>query len=81
MYYAGDMYASEDSEWDNPYVLASAVYVEDYNFDVPEGMDLMVHRQSRIRDGSEAQQDDHTYMVLCVTRVMCHAERMGCIRR
>ena len=44
------------------------------NFDVPEGMDLMIHRWSRILDGSEAQQGDHTdmvpvcQMVSCVTR-------------
>ena len=54
--------------------LASAAYVEDYNFDVLEGIDLMVHCRSRIRDGSEAQQGDHTdmvpvcQMVSCVTR-------------
>ena len=70
----------EDSEWDDPYALASAAYVEDYNFDVPEGMDLMVHSQSRLRDGSEAQQDDHTDMVPVCQMVSC-AERMGCIRR
>ena len=74
VYYGGDMYDSEDSEWDNPYALASAAYVEDYNFDVPEGMDLMVHHQSRIPDGSDAQRDDHMDMapmcqtVSCVTR-------------
>ena len=63
VYYGGDMYDSEDSEWDDLYALASAAYVEDYNFDVLAGMDLMVHRRSRIRDGSEAQQDDHTDIV------------------
>ena len=74
VYYGGDMYDSEDSEWDDPYPLASAAYVKDYNFNVPEGMDLMIHRRSRIRDGSEAQQVDHTdmvpvcQMVSCVTR-------------
>ena len=67
VYYGGDMYDSEDSEWDDPYALASAAYVEDYNFDVPEGMDLMVHRQSRIRDGSDAQRDE-CQTVSCVMR-------------
>ena len=56
MYYGGDMYDSEDSDWDDPYALASAAYVEDYNFDVPEGMDLMVHRHSRDLDSSDVQQ-------------------------
>ena len=69
------MYDSEDSEWDDPYALASEAYVEDYNFDVPEGMDIMVHRRIRIPDGSDAQRDDHTDMV-----PVCHAERMGCVR-
>ena len=36
VYYGCDMYDSEESDWDNPYALASAAYVEDYNFDVPE---------------------------------------------
>ena len=48
--------------------------MEDYNVDVPEEMDLMIYRRSRIRDGAEAQQGDHTdmvpvrEMVSCVTR-------------
>ena len=56
-YYGCDLYDSEDSDWDDPYALASAAYVEDYNFDVPEGMDLMVHRHSRIPDSFGVQQD------------------------
>ena len=54
VYYGGDLY---DSDWDDPYALASPVYVEDYNCDVPEGMDLMVHRHSRIPDSLDVQQD------------------------
>ena len=53
VYYGGDLYHSEDSEdsdWDDPFALASAAYVEYYNFDVPEGMDLMVHRHGHIPD-------------------------------
>ena len=60
VYYGGDMYDSEASDWDDPYALASVAYVEDYNFDVLEGMDLMVHRQSRIPDSSDVQQDCQT---------------------
>ena len=71
VYYGGDLYGLEDSEWDDPYALASAAYVEDYNFDVPEVMDLMVHSQSRLRDGSEVQQDDHTDMVPVCRMVSC----------
>ena len=36
VYYGSDLYDSEDSDWDDPYALASAAYVEDYNFDFPE---------------------------------------------
>ena len=57
VYYGDDLYDSEDSDWDDPYALASAAYIEDYNFDVPEGMDLMVHRHSRILDSFGVQQD------------------------
>ena len=49
VYYGGDLYDSEDSVWDDPYEIASAAYVEDYNFDVPEGMNLMVHERRRVR--------------------------------
>ena len=34
-----------------------ATYVEDYNFDVPEGMDLMVHHHSRFPESSDVRQD------------------------
>ena len=74
MYYGGDICNSEDSEWDDPLELASVVYVEDYNFDVPEGMDLMIHRRSRSSDGFGTQRDDQvdmipvSQMVSCVTR-------------
>ena len=57
VYYGGDLYDSEDSDWDDPYALASAAYVEDYNFDVPEGMDLMVHRHSRFPESLDVRQD------------------------
>ena len=36
VYYGGDLYDLEDSDWDDPYAIASAAYVEDYTFDVPE---------------------------------------------
>ena len=52
VYYGGELYDSEDSDWDDLYALASATNVEDYNFDVPEGMDLMVHRHNRFPESS-----------------------------
>ena len=42
VYYGGDMYDSEDSE-DDPLERARVAYVEDYNFDVPEEMELMAY--------------------------------------
>ena len=74
VYYGGDLYDSEDLDWDDPYAIASAAYVEDYNFDVPEGMDLMVHRNRRDPDNSDIQQNWKTGMtpvcqaMSCVTR-------------
>ena len=46
VYCGGDMYDSEDSE-DDPLERAHAAYVEDYNFDVPEGMELMAYNRRR----------------------------------
>ena len=69
------MYDSEDSEEDYPLELARAAYVEDYNFDIPEGMDFMVHHQGRSLDDCENRMDDTVDMVpmcqtvSCVTRI------------
>ena len=52
VYNGSDLY---DSDWDDPYALASAAYVEDYHFDVPEGMDLMVHRHNRFPESSDVR--------------------------
>ena len=46
------MYDSEDSEEDDPLELVRAAYVEDYNFDVPEGMELMVYKRCHPDDGA-----------------------------
>ena len=74
VYYGGDMYDSEDSDWDNLYALASVAYVEDYNFDVPEGMDLMVHRHSRDPDSLNVQRD-------CQTGVAPVCQTVSCVAR
>ena len=66
VYYGGDMYDSEDAE-DDP--------LEDYNFDVPEGMELMVYNRRR-PDGGEARNVDTVDMVpMCrtVAGVTCTA--------
>ena len=44
----GDLCDSKDSDWDDLCALAGAVCMENYGFDVPEGMDLVVHRHGRI---------------------------------
>ena len=57
VYYGGDLYDSEDSDWDDLYALASAAYVEDYSFDFPDRMYLMVHRNSRIPDSVDVRHE------------------------
>ena len=42
VYYDGDLCDSDESDWEDLYDIASQQYVDDYNFDMPEGMDLMV---------------------------------------
>ena len=42
VYCGGDLCDSDESDWEDPHDIASAEYVDQYNFDVPEGMDLMV---------------------------------------
>ena len=48
---------SDESDWDDPYDIASAEYVDQYNFDVPEGMELMVFEQCGDMYGSELLED------------------------
>ena len=67
VYYGGDMYDSEDSEEDDPLERARAAYVEDYNFDVPEGMELMAYNR-RLTIGGEARSVDTVDIVpMCQT--------------
>ena len=66
VYYGGDMYDLVDAE-DDPLERALAVYVEDYNFDVPEGMELMAYNR-RCPNGGEARNVDTVDMVpMCRT--------------
>ena len=37
VYYGGDLYNSDESDWEDPYDLAYAEYVERYDFDGTEG--------------------------------------------
>ena len=45
VYYGGDLCDSDGSEWDDPWDLAYAEYVDQYNFDAPEGMELKVFQR------------------------------------
>ena len=45
--------------------------MEDYNFDVPEGMDLMVHRHRRDPDNSDIQQNWQTGMTPVCQTMSC----------
>ena len=71
VYYGADLYDSEDSDWDDPYAIASAAYVEDYNFDVPEGKDLMVHDRRRGPYGSDIRQDRQTGLTPVCQTLLC----------
>ena len=71
VYYGGDMYDSEDSEEYDPLDMARVAYMEDYNFDVPERMELMTYTR-RHPDGGEARivnTVDMCQTVSCVTRI------------
>ena len=57
VYYGGDLCHPDESDWDDPYDSASAEYVEQYNFDVPDGMDLMVFERCGDPYGSELLED------------------------
>ena len=61
--YEGDVL---DSDWDDPYAIASAAYVE-------EGMDLMVHRHRRDPDSSDIRQNWQTDMTPVCQTMSCVA--------
>ena len=52
VYYGGDLCDSDESDWEDPRDLAYAEYVDLYNFDAPEGIELKVVERSRAVDGS-----------------------------
>ena len=67
VYYGGDMCDSEELEEYDPLEMARAAYADDYNFDVPEGMELMTYTRSR-PDGGETRGVDTVDMVsMCRT--------------
>ena len=60
VYYGSDLCDSDESDWDDPYDIASEEYVDQYNFGVPEGMDLMVFERGRGPYGSDMLDDEGT---------------------
>ena len=50
VYYGGDLYDSDDSDWEDPRDLAYAEYVDRYKFDAPEGFELKVFDRSKAVD-------------------------------
>ena len=53
-----------ESDWDDPYDIASEEYVDQYNFDMPEGMNLMVFERGRGPSGSDMLDDEGTGLAL-----------------
>ena len=49
----------------NPLEMAHAAYVEDYNFDVPEGMELMTYTQHRLYDGNTREVNAVNMVPMC----------------
>ena len=60
VYYGGDLCDSHESEWDDPYDIACAEYVENYNFDALEGMQLKIFNRWRELYGSEMMESEGT---------------------
>ena len=57
---------------DNTYDIASAEYVAQYNFDVPERMELMVHVRRRGPYGSDIRENEETGLThVCQTSLGC----------
>ena len=70
VHYGGDMYDSEDSEVYDPLEIWRAAYAVDYNFDVPEGMELMTYTRRR-PDGGETRGVNTVDMVPMCRTVSC----------
>ena len=51
VYYGGDLYDSDDSDWEDPRDLAYAEYVDMYNFDALEGLELKGFERTKVVDG------------------------------
>ena len=84
VYYGSDLCDLDESDWDDPYDIASAEFVDQYHFDVPEGMDRMVFERCGGPYGSEMLEEEGTDLahmcqttlddVLTDTSVLVHEE-------
>ena len=63
VYYGGDLCDLNKSDWEDPYDIACTEYVEQYNFDALEGMELMVFERLKGTDDSDVAPDESVMMV------------------
>ena len=66
VYYGGDLCTSDESDWEDPYDIVYAEYVEyveQYNFDALEGMEMMVFERLNGPDESDVASDESVMMV------------------
>ena len=64
VYYEDNPCDSDESDWEDPYEVAGRQYVDDYDFDVSDGMDLMVLEQGEKPSGSEMMDMEKTDLTL-----------------
>ena len=80
VYCGGYLCDLDESDWDDPYDIASAEYVEQYNFDVPEGMELMVHVRRRGLYGSDIRENEETGLThVCQTSLGCTRDELDTV--
>ena len=58
VYYEDNPCDSDELDWEDPYDVAAWQYVDDYNFDVPDGMDLMVYERGGGGGGGASIRND-----------------------
>ena len=63
VYYGGDLDDSEDSEWEDTEDTARRAYVEEYNFDLLEGMQPLVFVPSHTKSRTDRCRSRETYLI------------------
>ena len=78
--YGGNLCDSDESDWEDPYDIASQQYVDNYNFDVPEEMDLMVFERNGWPSGSEMLDEVQTGLTLvCQTSLSVPDDKLDIV--